>query len=68
MYVFTHELVHIVRFSNFFQRYELAGKGKDKEENLVHNITFEILKDITLPDMDYVLDSYKPHRVCELAS
>lgn len=68
VYVFTHELVHIVRFSNFFQRFELDGKGKEKEESLVHNITYEILKDSALPKMDYVLESYKHHRVCELAS
>jgi hypothetical protein len=68
VYVFTHELVHIVRFSNFFQRFELSGKDKEKEESLVHNITYEILKDSPLPKMDYVLESYKQHRACELAS
>jgi hypothetical protein len=68
VYVFTHELVHIVRFCNFFQRFEITGKGKEREESLVHNITYEILKDSTLPRMDYVLESYKQHRVCELAS
>jgi hypothetical protein len=68
VYVFTHELVHIVRFSNFFQRFELYGKGKEKEESLVHNITYEILKDSALPRMDYVLESYKQHRVSKFAS
>jgi hypothetical protein len=68
VYVFTHELVHIVRFSNFLQRFEMTGKGKEREEKLVHNITYEILKDIALPKMDYVLESYKSHRCCELAS
>jgi len=62
VYVFTHELVHIVRFCNFFQRYEISGKGKEDEERLVHNITYEILKDSNLPKMDYVLNSYLGHR------
>jgi hypothetical protein len=66
VYVFTHELVHIVRFSNFFQRFELAGRDKEREENLVHNITYDILKDRAIPKMDHVLESYKFHRVCEL--
>jgi len=68
VYVFTHELVHIVRFSNFFQRFEMTGKGKEREERLVHNITYEILRDSPLHKMDYVLESYKQHRLCELAS
>jgi len=68
VYVFTHELVHIVRFSNFDQRFEMTGMGKEREEKLVHNITYDILKDSALPKMDYVLESYKRHRVCELAS
>jgi hypothetical protein len=66
VYVFTHELVHIVRFCNFFQRFEITGKGKESEERLVHNITYEILKDSTLPRMDYVLESYREHRLFEL--
>jgi hypothetical protein len=66
VYVFTHELVHIVRFCNFFQRFEITGRGKEREEKLVHNITFEILKDSTIPRMEYVLESYKHHRLFEL--
>ncbi|MBN1627368.1 MAG: hypothetical protein JW944_12670 [Deltaproteobacteria bacterium] len=66
VYVFTHELVHIVRFCNFFQRFEIKGKGKEDEERLVYNITHEILKDSTLPRMGYILESYKNHRLFEL--
>lgn len=67
VYVFTHELIHIIRFCNFFQRFEIAGKGKEKEEKLVHATTYEILKDISLPKMNYILESYKGHRSFELA-
>jgi hypothetical protein len=66
VYVFTHELVHIVRFCNFFQRFEISGKGKESEERLVHELTYEILKDCRLPKMDYVLQAYNRHRVCNL--
>lgn len=68
VYVFTHELVHIVRFCNFFQRFEISGKGREKEENVVHATTYEILKDLPLPRLDYILDSYRGHRVFELAA
>lgn len=67
VYIFTHELVHIVRFCNFFQRYEITGKNREDEEVLVHETTFDILKKISLGNMDYILDSYKQYRPCELA-
>jgi len=67
VYIFTHELVHIVRFCNFFQRYEITGKNKEYEESLVHETTFEILEKISLRNMDYILDSYKRYRPCEMA-
>jgi hypothetical protein len=67
VYIFTHELVHIVRFCNFFQRFDISGQGKEKEERLVHATTYEILKDSSLPKMEYLLESYKRHRLCDLA-
>lgn len=67
VYIFTHELVHIVRFCNFSQNFNISGRGKEKEEKLVHATTYEILKDISLPRMDYILESYKYHRPCEPA-
>jgi len=66
VYVFTHELVHIVRFCNFFQRFDVSGKEKDKEEAIVHETTFEVLENIALPKLDYVLDSYQGHRICDM--
>jgi hypothetical protein len=67
VYVFTHELIHIVRFCSYRQRFEARGRERDKEERIVHLTTYEILRRISLPDLDYVLDSYESHRVCELA-
>ena len=60
VYVFTHELVHIVRFSNFFQRFEIHGKIRDEEEYVVHGTTYDILKDLSLPKLGYILDAYRP--------
>ena len=65
VYVFTHELVHIVRFSQFIQRFDALGEGREKEEGLVHAKTFEILNKVSLPNLDYVLDAYRMHGVCE---
>jgi hypothetical protein len=68
VYVFTHELVHIVRFCNFIQRFDAKGKDREKEERVVHSTTYDILKNIPLPNLDYVLASYQHHRVCEVAT
>lgn len=66
VYVFTHELVHIVRFCNFSQRFEVSTKDREKEERVVHAMTFEILKELSLPRLDYILNAYETHRVCEM--
>jgi hypothetical protein len=66
VYVFTHELVHIVRFCNFSQRFEVSTKDREKEERIVHATTYEILKELALPRLDYILDSYETHRVYDM--
>ena len=68
VYVFTHELIHIVRFCNFHQMFDISEKKRFREEEIVHETTFEILKDFSLPNLNHVLDSYQDHRMCEIAS
>jgi len=68
VYIFTHELIHIVRFCNFFQRFDVAVKEREKEERIVHRTTFNILKNIPMPDLDDVLDSYQGYRICEIGA
>ena len=67
VYIFTHELVHIVRFCSFYQRFDLSSVNRDAEEKIVHSTTYEILKDISLPKLDYILEAYQDKRVCYLA-
>jgi len=66
VYILTHELVHIVRFCNFFRRFDASGEERDKEEKIVHSMTYAILEDISIPELNYVLDLYKDHRVCDM--
>ena len=66
VYIFTHELVHVVRFCNFLQRFEISAKDREVEEKVVHETTFGILQDLSLPKLDYILDSYQSHRICDL--
>jgi hypothetical protein len=68
VYIFTHELVHIVRFCNYYQRYELSSMGREREEKIVHATTYEILKDLSLPKLDYVLEAYQDEEICHLTA
>jgi hypothetical protein len=66
VYIFTHELVHIVRFCNFMKRFEALEIEREKEEQIVHSKTYEILKGLPVPRLDYILDAYKGHRICDI--
>jgi len=63
IYVLTHELVHIVRFCNFNQLFEVSLKRRLEEERIVHSITYDILKDISVPALSHVLDVYRDFRI-----
>ncbi|MFO8088356.1 MAG: hypothetical protein R6U13_00845 [Desulfatiglandaceae bacterium] len=66
VYVFTHELVHIVRFSSFLQRFIVRPESREKEESVVHDTTHRILDKhkLFMPALGYVLNSYRDHRIC----
>ncbi|HDM09335.1 MAG: hypothetical protein DRH15_04455 [Deltaproteobacteria bacterium] len=66
LYVFTHELIHIVRFSNFIQRFEVNKEAREEEEKRVHGLTYEVLRRVPIKDLRYVLEAYETHRVCKL--
>jgi hypothetical protein len=44
IYVLTHELVHVIRFRKFMQRFDVDSGAKAIEENKVQQTTYEILK------------------------
>lgn len=66
VYIFTHELVHIVRFSNFLQRFDVSKCDREMEEKVVHSTTHQILRGLSLPKLDYVLSSYQSHGMSDL--
>jgi hypothetical protein len=49
LYIVTHELVHIVRFSRFQQSFDANDAEKFDEERRVHGITHEILDLVHTP-------------------
>jgi hypothetical protein len=58
LYIVTHELVHIVRFSKFLQSFDASVEEKLAEEARVHSETKRILAKLQLCGMTAVLDFY----------
>jgi hypothetical protein len=58
LYVVTHELVHIVRFSRFLQNFNASDMEKLIEERRVHGITHDILDPVKAHGLVAVLDFY----------
>ncbi|WP_457553473.1 hypothetical protein [Desulfobacula sp.] len=61
LYILTHELVHIVRFSKFKQRYENKNEADVTldEERKVHVLTHAILKSVSVSGLSKVFEFYK---------
>jgi hypothetical protein len=58
VYIVTHELVHIVRFSKFLQSFDASAEEKLLEEARVHRETQCILGKLQLAGLTAVLDFY----------
>ncbi len=61
LYILTHELVHVVRFSKFKQRYENTNEADVTldEERKVHQLTHIILRPVSVPGLSKVFEFYK---------
>ncbi|MBW2076341.1 MAG: hypothetical protein DRG87_05385 [Deltaproteobacteria bacterium] len=63
-YVLTHELVHIVRFCTYKERFDVTEEvRRSREEQVVHQTTYEILKELSLPNLSHILSYYTPSRM-----
>jgi hypothetical protein len=61
LYIVTHELVHIVRFSQFLALFEASPAQKLEEEERVHRLTRKILEPLNQNDMPPVMRYYEDH-------
>ncbi len=61
LYILSHELVHVVRFSSFKQRYENSSEADATldEERKVHKLTHSILKPVSVSGLKQVFEFYK---------
>jgi hypothetical protein len=62
LYIITHELIHIVRFSKFLQSFDASPPEKLTEEKRVHASTHQILQPVKVSGMPAVLDFYSKWR------
>jgi hypothetical protein len=58
LYILTHELVHIVRFSQFLALFETPEDQKQQEERQVHLLTQKILAPLKVRDLAPVMRYY----------
>ncbi len=65
LYIVTHELVHVVRFSKFKQRYENKNEADVTldEERKVHGLTYDILNSVSVEGLKQVFEFYKDWRM-----
>lgn len=65
LYIITHELTHIMRFTQFEQEFDVKKEAKVREEKEVHNLTYDILAPISekkIKILKPVLEGFKSHR------
>lgn len=62
LYIITHELIHIVRFSRFLQGFEASPEERLAEEKRVHEKTHAILHGVKMSGLPAVLEFYNDWR------
>ena len=58
LYIITHELIHIVRFTKFLQNFNASSTEKIDEEIRVHQKTHMILKPVQVTGLKETLDFF----------
>ncbi len=64
LYIVTHELVHIIRFTKFMQNFVATTDEKACEEIRVHQKTHDILGQACIDNLTSVLAFYSRRRAC----
>ena len=67
LYIAAHELVHVIRFDRGEGNFDAPEVEKPEEEETVHRITRSLLKPMTDPDLNLVLDCFSNrYQICDL--
>ena len=59
LYIVTHELIHVIRFTRFLQAFDASPENKVEEESRVHERTKAILERMPIDGMDAVFEFYR---------
>jgi len=65
LYIVTHELIHVVRFAKFLQRFDSTQSEQEAEEGRVHALTYRLLQDSVIKGIPEVLTAFKDCRTME---
>jgi hypothetical protein len=63
LYIVTHELIHIIRFSKFLQNFDASPDERMAEETRVHELTHDILSPLRVDGLPSVFQFYKDWRI-----
>lgn len=58
-YIIVHELIHVVRFSKYIQKFEAKGDEIMVEEKKVHDLTKKIVERSKIGDKEKVFEFFK---------
>jgi len=59
LYIMTHELIHVIRFTRFLQSFDSSESEREAEEVRVHAQTLSLLLHCKVPGMGEVLRAFK---------
>lgn len=65
VYIVIHELIHVIRFARFIQRFDASLSEQEMEETRVHDLTFIVLRNRRVPGIQEVLGAFSDCRTME---
>jgi hypothetical protein len=65
VYIVIHELIHVIRFARFIQRFDASPAEQEAEEARVHDLTFTVLKNCRLSGIQEILAAFRDCRTME---
>jgi hypothetical protein len=68
LYIVTHELIHVIRFAKFLQRFDSTLPEQEAEEGRVHALTHQLLRSSKFPGLLDVLSAFRDCRTMETFS
>jgi hypothetical protein len=65
IYIVTHELIHVLRFAKFLQRFDATPVEREAEEGRVHDLTYQLLRNRDIRGIREVLGAFGACRTME---